>query len=315
MRNGYDAILIPRRGQDRQQQRWHKALPLLNPEAVELSGPSWTEISDSEWTAALGREDDLKPAVPNDALSRGKPARVRGPSVLAHHEDAIAPVHKPTAAEGMRAARCAAEPSGQASDPLPPCGVTSPPNRRNDGIQDPLQQVAWYRSPDAGIEDGETGWMQTQALRKGSAQVALMCCPPCSQPADFSDQFGGLGCIRHSAFTAPQARPFKSGVNVARIADKRLTLRLQKGDEPILGEGEKRAQYSAIRHHLSDRRHPGKPNPPAPRSTADQMGFDLIIAVMCGEQVQTAVLTAPAGEEPIARDARGLLYAGFRLFF
>ena len=44
------------------------------------------------------------------------------------------------------------------------------------------------------------------------------------------------------------------------------------------------------------------------------MGLDLILAMMGGQQMQTTMLATPAGEQPVARGARGLLYAGFRLF-
>ena len=43
------------------------------------------------------------------------------------------------------------------------------------------------------------------------------------------------------------------------------------------------------------------------------MSFDLIFAMMRGQQVETAVLAAPAGKQPIPRDTRCLLYPAFRL--
>jgi hypothetical protein len=43
------------------------------------------------------------------------------------------------------------------------------------------------------------------------------------------------------------------------------------------------------------------------------MSLDLIFAMMRGQQVETAVLAAPVGKQPIARGARSLLYAAFRL--
>jgi hypothetical protein len=43
------------------------------------------------------------------------------------------------------------------------------------------------------------------------------------------------------------------------------------------------------------------------------MGFDLIIAMVRGQQVQTAVLAAPAIKQPIARDSRSFLHTACRL--
>jgi hypothetical protein len=42
------------------------------------------------------------------------------------------------------------------------------------------------------------------------------------------------------------------------------------------------------------------------------MSLYLIFAMMRGEQMETAVLAAPAGKQPIARSARCLLYAACR---
>lgn len=91
-----------------------------------------------------------------------------------------------------------------------------------------------------------------------------------------------------------------------------LALRIKESDEPILRESEKRAYYST-NGKLPNCRHRGKPVETAMGSAADQMGFDLVVAMVRGEQVETAMFAAPAGKEPVACDSRGLLYPGCRL--
>ena len=109
MGNGYDAIFVPRCGQDRKQQPRQRAWRSPSVAAVELDDPGRTEISDHGRTAALGREYDLKPPVPNNAFSGCKPSRHRSACKFAHHEDAIAPVREAAAAKCMRAFYCAVE--------------------------------------------------------------------------------------------------------------------------------------------------------------------------------------------------------------
>jgi hypothetical protein len=186
----------------------------------------------------------------------------------------------------------------------------TPADRRDDGIEHPFHYFVWYRRHCRDIDDGEASRMQTRAPREGRLQHMLA---RRTQPSEAAHLHRQVRLRRRGTYlTSPQARPFKSGVRVARIADKRLTLGTQERNEPILRKRQKRPQNSAI-GKLSDCRHPGKAVWSALRPATDQMGFELIIAMVRGEQMETAVVTAPVREQPIAGDAGSLLYAGFRL--
>ena len=137
--------------------------------------------------------------------------------------------------------------------------------------------------------------------------------PRFPEGANLGSEIHGLPAARHRSLAQPIARSFEGGVEVARIGDERLLLRLQKCHKPVPGDPEKWAQHAAVAE-FADRGHPGEPVSAAASPAANQVGLDLIVSMMTGQQMKTALLTAPVGEKSIARHAGRLLDSALRFF-
>ena len=64
---------------------------------------------------------------------------------------------------------------------------------------------------------------------------------------------------------------------------------------------------------LADCRHAREAVCTTAGAAPDQVGFDLVFALMRRQQVETAMLSTPFGEQRVARLTRGFLYSGCRL--
>ena len=137
--------------------------------------------------------------------------------------------------------------------------------------------------------------------------------PRFPEGADLGGEIHGPGAARCCDLAPPIARSLETGVAVARIVEKRLILRLQKCHQPVPGEPEKWAQHAAVAE-FADRGHAGEPVSSAASPAPNQMGLDLIVSMMTGQQMKTASLTAPAGEKTIAGHTGGFLDSALRFF-
>ena len=84
-------------------------------------------------------------------------------------------------------------------------------------------------------------------------------------------------------------------------------------DQPGLRDIKQRAQ-DAAEVELANGRHSGQAVGPAARGAAQQVGLDLVSAVMAGQEMQATRLAAPLPEETVAGRPRHVLNVGARLF-
>jgi len=109
--------------------------------------------------------------------------------------------------------------------------------------------------------------------------------------ADLAQESGKIN-LRSRPSAMPQSRSLEGGVEIARIGQEGLPLGFEERDEPVPRDTEQRTQQPAVRK-LADRRHPGEAVRTAVRPAANQVRLDLIIPMVTGEQVHTAVGAAP----------------------
>jgi hypothetical protein len=155
--------------------------------------------------------------------------------------------------------------------------------------------------------------MQTHVSRKDSAYLAFTGRSHFAEAADLGEHARGAGRVAGRSALPPQPRPLEARVAIARIGYERLGFRFEESDEPVPRDTEQRAQQSAVRE-FADCGHPGETVRAAARPAADQICLDLIIAVVSREQVEAAVVAAPAAKQPVTGKTCCFLDAGSRLF-
>src|SRR5215472_12413457 len=155
--------------------------------------------------------------------------------------------------------------------------------------------------------------MHADTASEERTHIVLARGPRCSEGAYLDGEIDVPGTAHHMGLALPITRSHENGVKVARIGEKRLILRLQKCHQPVPAEPEKWAQHAAVAE-FADRRHAGEPVGAAASPAPNQVGLDLIVSMMTGQQMKTALLTAPAGEKLIARRTGSLLDSALRFF-
>lgn len=111
--------------------------------------------------------------------------------------------------------------------------------------------------------------------------------------------------------TQPGAR--ERQVAIARVAEEGLIFRSERRHKTRLRDIEQRAQDPAA-FNLANRRHRCQAIGAAARLTPQPIGFDLVLAMVAGQQMETALHAAPLAQKAIARRARRLLDAARRFF-
>src|SRR5580658_2085223 len=128
---------------------------------------------------------------------------------------------------------------------------------------------------------------------------------PCPLAAEAAD-IAGHSVERAGRRVLAQTGPGESRVAIARIANKVLALGGECRDQPGLRDIKQRAQ-DAAEVELANGRHSGQAVGPAARGAAQQVGLDLVFAVMAGQEMQATRLAAPLPEEAVAGRPRHVL--------
>jgi hypothetical protein len=152
-------------------------------------------------------------------------------------------------------------------------------DRSNNCLQRPLGNVRWSER-ETGVKNSEPRGMQSHCLSEKSIGFALMRRPLAPELANVAEQRRDIRADRHGTASA-QPRSLKGRVAVARIGDEGLPLGIQQRDETGLGDTEQRAQDATV-GKLADCRHSREAVCTTPGSAPDQVGFDLIFALMRG---------------------------------
>ena len=168
-------------------------------------------------------------------------------------------------------------------------------------------------SQNPGIQDGKPGGMQAHEPCRERRRPRADAPPARLRNRGIAESSRGISSLRGIALPPSRKRDrSKAGsrllgslMNGWRSASSKA--RRRRLENPSSGRSNRQSASSRIAGHS------GEPVGSAMGAAADQMGLDLILAMMGGQQMQTTMLAAPAGEQPVARDAGCLLYAGFRL--
>ena len=208
-------------------------------------------------------------------------------------------------------ARSGREARAQPGEPRPPRRIARPADRGGDPPEEPLGGLGRGQRDDTRVERAKAGGVQRHRAGEEPIESALALDPPPAAGAQL-----GNNCLPHGAtgslVSEAQAGPLKGRVPIARIAEEGLALLREEREEARPRHRQERPDQPAPRQ-FAHRRHSRQPVDSAAGAAANEVGLDLILAMVRGEQVQAAMRAAPLCHQPVARIAGGFLNTARRL--
>ena len=210
-----------------------------------------------------------------------------------------------------RAIRPCRQASAQPREAHSPSRIARRTDTGGDPPEQPLGDLRVGHRDDCRIEHREPRRVQRHRAGEQAVEAAFARNPLPTAGTQLGDNAVRRGAAEPVGSGA-QPRTLERRVQIARIAQEGLALLREQCQEARPWHRQERPNQPAP-CQFTDRRHPRQPVDAAARAAADQVGLDLVLAMVRGQQVKNAMCAAPLREQPVAGVARRFLDAARRL--